>query len=374
MGGLDCAANPFVKLTNPLALQHWTMPLIELTLVAGTTACLVHALRWRRTQADASNLVIWFAGIVCLLFIEPFTYFPQWFGLEKSLGVTFVHNQFTVQFLYDRLPLYIVAMYPFFGYAAWVLVQRTGILRRYNSFVGAACVAFAFLALYEVIDMVGPQFRWWVWNENLSTSVPTLSGVPYLNLQSFSVALPFAMAFVTLRCCKPGQVRAVTVARNVLLVSILVWPILFLSSLPWFFLTKVGVSVETARIVGTWLLVSIIGVVTAIAFVRAYKLRRGDPAQVPPGSSRDYFVAGLVTAYLLVSAVCWIAALPDYFHAKDGFTATGARVGSLPFALAMAAVAIALTVGAYLRTTRCEEGRHVDATLVLGPPHRGPLR
>ena len=61
--------------------------------------------------------MIWLAGIFCLLLIEPIAYFPQWFGLEEAMGLTFVHNQFSVQFLYDRLPLYIVAMYPFFGYA-----------------------------------------------------------------------------------------------------------------------------------------------------------------------------------------------------------------------------------------------------------------
>jgi hypothetical protein len=38
--------------------------------------------------------------------------------------------------------------------------------------------------------------------------------------------------------------------------------------------------------------------------------------------------------------------------ARDGFTADGARTGSLPFAVAMAAVAIAATVGAYPGTSR----------------------
>lgn len=352
MGGLDCAGSPFITLRNPFSLQHWTLPLIEVTLVVGAIACLAHALRWRRTQGDPSNLVIWFAGIFCLLLIEPIAYFPQWFGLEKSMGLAFVHNQFSVQFLYDRLPLYIVAMYPFFGYGSWVLVQRTGIFRRYNAFVGASCVAFTFLALYEVIDMVGPQFRWWVWNEDIPNSKPALFGVPYLNLQSFSIALPFAMALVTLLVCKPGQVRGVIVARSVTLVCLLVWPILFLSSLPSLLLTLAGVSVETARIVATWLMVSVIGMVTAHAFVHAYRARRDDPGHIPASVDRDYFVLGLVGVYLAVSAVCWVAALPDYFSATDGFTATGARTGSLPFAIVMAGITTALTVGAYLRTTR----------------------
>lgn len=352
MGGLDCDANPFITLRNPFSLQHWTMPLIELTLVAGAIASLVHALRWRRSQADASNLVIWFAGIFCLLLIEPIAYFPQWFGLEEAMGLTFVHNQFTVQFLYDRLPLYIVAMYPFFSYAAWTLVQRTGIFQRYNIFVGASCVTVVFLTLYEVIDMVGPQFRWWVWNENLPTSKPTLFNVPYVNLQAFSVALPFAMALTTLLVCKQGRVRARIVARNVLAVCLLVWPILFLSSLPSLLMVLTGVSVETSRIVATWLMVGAVGVVTAVAFVRAYRARRDDPAHIPAGVDRDYFGLVLVGCYLAVAAICWIAALPDYFSAKEGFTLSGARTGSLPFAIVMAGLATVLTVGTYLRTTR----------------------
>jgi hypothetical protein len=363
MGGLDCDANPFFTLRNPLSLQHWTMPLIELTLVAGAIAALVHALRWRRSEGDCSNLVIWFAGVFCLLLIEPIAYFPQWFGLEQTMGLTFVHNQFSVQFLYDRLPLYIVAMYPFFSYAAWVLVQRTGIFRRYHALVGACCVTVVFFALYEVVDMVGPQFRWWVWNENLSTSVPTLAHVPYVNLQAFSIALPFAMALVTLFVSKQGQVGGRTVARNVVLVCLLVWPILFLSSVPSLVMALGAVPVETARIVATWVMIGTAAVVTAAAFVGTYRARRDDPAEIPAGADRDYFGVVLVGAYLAVAAVCWFAALPDYLSAKDGFTDTGARTGSLPFAAIMAVVAIMLTVGAYMGTAR----RASNAEPVDGP-------
>ncbi len=352
MGGLKCDANPFLTLRSPFSLQHWTMPLIELTLIAGAVAALVHALHCRRSQGDSSNLVIWFAGIFCLLLIEPIAYFPQWFGLEKTMGLTFVHNQFSVQFLYVRLPLYIVAMYPFFGYAAWVLVQRAGIFRRYHALVGASCVTVAFFALYEVVDMVGPQFRWWVWNENLSTSTPTLGHVPYVNLQAFSIGLPFAMALVTLLVSKQGQTSGRIVARNVVLVCALVWPILFLSSLPSLLMTLVGVPVGTARILATWLLIGAAAIVTAVAFTGAYRARREDPAQIPAGVDRDYFGAVYVGVYLTVAAVCWVAALPDYLSAKNGFTATGARTGSLPFAVIMTAVAIALTIGAYRGNAR----------------------
>jgi hypothetical protein len=46
------------------------------------------------------------------------------------------------------------------------------------------------------------------------------------------------------------------------------------------------------------------------------------------------------------ATVCWIAALPDYLDATNGFTAAGERTGSLPFAVVMTAVTVALTIGA----------------------------
>ena len=232
-----------------------------------------------------------------------------------------------MQFLYDRLPLYIVAMYPFFSYAAWALVQRTGIFQALqHALVGASCVTVVFFALYEVIDMVGPSVPLvGVERDTCRPPVPKpLGHVPYVNLQAFSVALPFAMALATLLVCKQGRVRARIVARNVLAVCLLVWPILFLSSLPSLLMVLTGVSVETSRIVATWLMVGAVGVVTAVAFVRAYRARRDDPAHIPAGVGRDYFGLVLVGCYLAVAAMCWIAALPDYFSAKEGFALSGA--------------------------------------------------
>jgi hypothetical protein len=86
VGGIDCAGSPIVTFTSPLALDHWTMPVIELTLIVGAVACLVHAVRWKRAHDDVSNLVVWCSGILALLLIEPIAHFPQWFGVEESLG------------------------------------------------------------------------------------------------------------------------------------------------------------------------------------------------------------------------------------------------------------------------------------------------
>lgn len=230
--GVRCDGNAFVTFTNPANLANWTLPVIETTLVIGLVACLVHAIRWYRTARDASNLVVWCSGILALLLVEPIAYFPQWFGIEDELGLTFAHNMFTVQFLYDRLPLYIIAMYPVYLYVAYTLVQRTGIFKRYNVFVSAACVAFVFHCLYQVVDGLGPQLKWWVWNQEVSTAHPSFSGIPLLNMSAFSVMLPFGIALVTRWLCTVPHRGGWYIVRDVVMTSVLVWPVLFVGSIP----------------------------------------------------------------------------------------------------------------------------------------------
>ena len=87
------------------------MPLLELVIIGGAVFALVHAVR-RLRAGDPINLALWFASLVYLFVTEPPLYFPEWFGLDEQYGFIFAHNLFTVQFMWDRLPLYIVAFYP----------------------------------------------------------------------------------------------------------------------------------------------------------------------------------------------------------------------------------------------------------------------
>lgn len=367
LGGLRCDGNPFITLTNPLGLQHWSMPVIEALLIAGAVACLVHAVRHRREHGDSSNLVVWFASVFALLLVEPIAYFPQWFGLADSLGLTFVHNQFSVQFLFDRLPLYIVAMYPAYAYIAYVLIQRTGIFERHNPVIGATCVAFAFHCLYEVIDMVGPQFRWWVWNQSLPGSTPALGVVPYLNIQAFSLGLPFGLALVTLAVSKHPAGSVWRVARNVALVCVFTWPVMFLSSLPAALLHLGGLSIVTARLVGTWLLIAAAGAVATVVLTREYVARRADPSRVPIGVGHDRFALTCVSVYLVACLAFWAAALPDYLRAVHGVTPGGAPTGSLGYGVVAFALSVALTAGCHLGTMeRAQRNAAVRAALPGG--------
>lgn len=369
LGGLQCDSNPLVTLTNPLKLQHWSMPVIEAMLVVGAVACLIHALRWRREQGDSSNLVVWIASIFALLMVEPIAYFPQWFGLQDSLGLTFVHNQFSVQFLFDRLPLYIVAMYPVYTYIAYVLIQRTGIFKRHNAIVGATCVAFAFHSLYEIVDTVGVQFRWWVWNQHLPTSVPALGVVPYLNIQAFSLGVPFGLALLTLIVSKRPAPTGWLVARNVTLVCVFTWPVMFLSSLPATLLNLAGVPIVTARLAGTWLLIAVAAGVASVVLAREYAARSRDPRLVPAGVRRDHFSLICVVLYLAACLVFWGAALPDHLRAVHGLTPSGAPTGSLAYGMVTFGVSAILVFACYSRTTSRTENGSDPVTTIPGTDH-----
>ncbi|MEB4209536.1 hypothetical protein [Mycobacterium sp. 94-17] len=347
---LRCDANPFLTLHNPFGLQNWTFPVVELLLTAGATACLFHGICWYRRYRDASNLVVWASLIVALLLIEPITYFPQWFGLQNTMGLTFIHGQFSIQFLYDRLPLYIVAMYPVYGYLAYVLVQRTGILKRYDSFVSSVCVAFLFMCLFEVVDTVGPQWGWWVWNQQLPTSKPSMGPIPYLSLQGFSLVMPFAIALLTRWVSgKPAQ-GGWRLIRNIVIVSVGVWPLFLLMNLPATILELAGFSTMTARGITVWTLIIGGFTITAWAFYGSLRARMADPTIVPVGARGDRFAAICVAVYLIFGVIFWAAALPGYFDAVDGVAPSGNPTGSLAFGVAAALLTVALTAIAYRGT------------------------
>lgn len=363
-GGIRCNGSPFVTFTSPFHLHSWTMPLIEATFISLMVACLVHAIRWRRALDDSSNLVMWASGILALLLIEPIAYFPQWFGLQDRLGLTFVHNQFTVQFLYNRLPLYIVAMYPVLGYLSYVLVQRTGVFERHRAWVGAVCVAFTFQCLYEVIEFVGPQLRWWIWNYGAPTGRPTLGATPYVNIQAFCIGIPLGMALATRwLATKPGQSGWRT-AGNVVLVSLATWPAMFLSSLPSSVLELAGVSADASRIAGTWIVVIGCATITVYTFIDAYQARVRDEVELPPGVPDDRFALISITVYLVVALIAWGAALPGFVHARAGLTPGGAPVGSLFYGILTLVASIALLVGAYVAPAHTSSSLADPATAI----------
>ncbi|MGW0454688.1 hypothetical protein [Gordonia sputi] len=56
--------------------------------------------------------------------------------------------------------------------------------------------------------------------------------------------------------------------------------------------------------------------------------------------------------YLIVAAVLWISALPDYFDAVDGIAPNGGRIGPLPYAITAYVASVLLTIDSFVGVRR----------------------
>ncbi len=208
--GFDCNdVSPVVSVRFPWELTNWTMPLLELLVIGGAVFALVHALR-RYRAGDRINLALWFASLVYLFVTEPPLYFPEWFGLDHIYGFIFAHNRFTVQFMADRLPLYIVAFYPMFTQLAYEIVRSLGVFRR-GPLLGSVAVAFVCQVFYEIFDQIGPRLRWWAWNPgNIIVNQPALASVPMTSMLLFASVSMGALTYLVVRL--PGFVPRILLA------------------------------------------------------------------------------------------------------------------------------------------------------------------
>lgn len=333
--GFDCHdVAPVVSVRPPWALAHWTMPLLEVLIVGGAVFALVHALR-RRREGDPVNLALWWASLVYLFVTEPPLYFPEWFGLDRLYGFIFAHNLFTVQFMGDRLPLYIVAFYPVISQLAYEVVRSLGLFRG-GALRGSVAVAFVCQVFYEVFDHLGPQLKWWAWNPgNTIVDHPALESVPVNSMLLFASVSMGAMTYLVVRLAA-GPPRRLT--PRVLLAGVLTPPAMAIAGIPSGFAGDditarawiLGVELGLLWLAGTWIVVA--------------HLRSGEPGEPLTAFTRYY-----PALYLGGMAVFWLGALPAYLAAQDGVTAEGTPVGSGPYALACFAGAGLLLAALYRR-------------------------
>jgi hypothetical protein len=341
LGGIDCAtANPVVSLRDPLDLANWTLPVVELLMVAGAVAALVHAvLRWRR-RGDPTNLALWFATVGYVLLLEPPLYFPDRFGLQDEVGLIFVHNVFTVQFMFDRLPLYIVALYPALTYLAYALVQRVGVLQRHGALVGAACVGFTFHALYEVFDHIGPNLLWWTWNPDAPTNEPWLASVPLTSAAIFAGASPFGIALLTqwlvARRAARGPVPAASMVLRVLGVGALTPLVMIVCSAPAAVFSRQeppDLGGDRTVLYAEIALLAAVGLWAVATTVRDNRRDAGEPTADGGGFLAHYPAVG-GAVYLAVFAVLWLTADGGGPAGSAGYAAACGVAGALVVAAA----------------------------------------
>ena len=327
-----------IAFRNPLNLENWTLPVLELLVIAGAILSLVYAInRWRRHN-DPTNVVLWFGAIAYLLIIEPPLYFPAQFGIGEYVDTMFAHNVFTVDFLWGRLPLYIVAIYPMMATVAFEIVRILGVFQRRGVLVGAICVGFIHHAFYEIFDHIGPQLRWWEWTLDHPMNQPFFDSVPLPSVVVFAALWPMSLAF----CVQLFVGRHVDAGTNFTGLQVL-WRTIVVGVLasigtavlpmPATVIGKITGSTHIGGVVYALELVALTVVAVPVLVGQWRSLRKTG------ASHANSLILGYAAVYLAVMAVLWATALPAYFGATDGVTADGDPVGSLWYAVLCFAVA-----------------------------------
>lgn len=383
LGFLCEDANPVVALRNPADLANWTLPVLELTIILGAVLALIHALRRLRRDGDPTNLAIWIGSLVYLFIIEPPLYFPEWFGMQDAMGFMFAHNVFTVEFMYDRLPLYIVCFYPAMSQVAYEIVRALGFFdgRKWSALRGALVVALVYQVFYEVFDQLGPQLKWWAWNVDEPfynapagalgnpSAMPLLDSVPWSSVWLFATVSFAVLIFACVLLVKNPTIRGRRVRGWSLVWRVVVAGAVAVVSMPLMSITTAVFGRSESANLGAQTIVfavQVFGIWVAGLGLLVHQLRRlrADPAlSAVPARQAAPFLRFFPWLFLGVHAVLWLVALPAYFGATDGVTAAGASpigttpVGNLPYVVGCFAVA----VGALVLALRQARGDRPDA-------------
>lgn len=331
LGGIACPGSPVGYLNDPLHLADATMPFIEVVMIGGAVLALVHAIGVLRRRGDAVPLGVWLAAVVYVVLLEPPLYFPEAFGIADRVGLVFVHNEFTIGLLYNRMPLYILLLYPAMVYLAWSLVDRWQVGRGRGRWSTAAltalCVGFTHHVLYEIFDMLGPQRHWWAWDDTVPTNGPRLGSVPLSSMVNFAFVMPAAFAFLAVLLIRR---RPRPTVRSVLLPAVVVGALTPLASAPGQLpatLLQVAPSLPRA--------VSVVLMVLLLAVGATVTLREAGRAWSRTAGFETSYAVRHAAAYLTALTALWLVALPQTLRG-------GPLVGSPPYVVVCLLVSVGL--------------------------------
>jgi hypothetical protein len=355
--------NPLVHLRSPASLSNWTLPVVEGLMISGAGLAFIRALeRWREEQ-DPTQLAVLLSSVAYLFVTESPLYFPDKFRLPESVKDIFAHNVFSVQFLFEHLPLYIVALYPAMAGLAYDVVQSLGGMER-NPLLGAVSVGFIHHLFYEIFDQIGPQLKWWIWNGEKDTNNPMIASVPMTSAFMFATVGPAAMAalswlFVGRKASSGDAIGGWSLLGRSTAIGTLIPASLALGGLPAGLVGADRKGVQRLVYSG---LIALTGAVAGPYLTGSWRLSRS--AELPKIADRPWFSVGYGGLYLASFAALWAKkGLPDYLAAKERITADGTPVGSVLYSLGCAALAAVAVVGA--ATARSSRGRRFGAAKLL---------
>lgn len=371
--GFSCdTAGGLVEFRNPFGLENWTLPVLEITVIVGAVLALVYAIVRLRRHNDPTNLVLWFGAIAYLLIIEPPLYFPGAFGIAEHVDTMFAHNVFTVDFLWGRLPLYIVAIYPMMATVAYEIVRILGVFRRHGVLIGAICVGFVHHAFYEIFDHIGPQLRWWEWTLDHPMNQPFFDSVPLPSVVVFAALWPMSLAFcVQLFVGRHVQDGKTFSGLQILGRTIVVGVLASIGTAVLPMPATIGATISGSTTVGGVIYAAELVVLALVAIPVLFRqwssLRQDrDPATVRYSNP---LILRYAAGYLAVMTILWVTALPAYFGAVDGVTANGDPIGSLAYTVICLAIAgLSIAAAATVNPSDLQEQPDVVAPGLAAKP------
>lgn len=312
------AVESFFSLNAPMSLLDWSHGVIELIFLAGFLLTIIHAVRHRRSTGSLSAVYTMAGAFAYGLVMDIISYYTV---------ESFWHGEFTVMLVYNRLPLYIVFLYPTLIYHLIMTLRRYD----FSPIVEAVSVGFFGGLMYLIFDNMGPQAGWWIWDMTAPSNQPFISSVPLTSYGWFFLYTG-AFAWLSRKICldwlaenrRPGLIVAGVVTlpvTTIVLGTILFAPysILAKNVPPWnIMLYRPSLGLATAVHLLSY---------TAAGMVFVFNFRR-------PYVGRDRLLMAFPLIYLTGMSYLYVAKFHLFFSAgSEGLSPAGFAMGNLVAAI-----------------------------------------
>ena len=215
--GFDCHdVSPVISVHNPFDLANGTMPMLELVIIAGAVWALVHAVR-RLRAGDPINLAIWCASADLPVRHRAAAVLP---GVVRPGRAVRLHLR--PQHLHRAVHVGPAAALHHRDLpgaeSSWSTRWSgcSGCSSHRGALVGSILVAFVCQVFYEIFDQLGPQLKWWGWNDaNTDVNHPALASVPMNSMLLFASVSFGVMTFLAIKLAGSKARRRWTSPRMV---------------------------------------------------------------------------------------------------------------------------------------------------------------
>lgn len=307
------ATKSWIYFNSPSDLLDWSHLAIEAIILIGLLLSIAHAWRFYKRTGSPSALLTLLASVLYGLFMDILSYYT----VEN-----FWHGEFSVMLLFNKLPLYIVCLYPALIYQSIMLIRRY----HFSKLTEAISTGFFGGFLYMIFDNYGPMASWWIWDTSDLTTLPYVSSVP---LTSYAWFFLFTSMFTYINSIiswdwvakgesklKIGIAQALQPIATVFFGALLFIPHnLFAKSSPPYDMLPWDANVEMAALIHVILF-------SAAGWLFLTKWRK-------PTQERDTLLMAFPFIYLTGFAYMYIAKFSRFFIVTEEGLSQGFAVGNL---------------------------------------------